>query len=258
MKGIRILLADDNELVRRGVQSMLEEEEDIEIVGDCSSAEDALLLTEITSPNILITEAKIPDMGGFEVARRLHQKQLPCNVIILTTHDEFLAEALEAGVVGYLLEDIKSQELVQAIRRVHHGELVIDERLQSASQVVEEEPEYLPLESGGTGTLVKEAQLVIPPPFDAARLLGFIFQLEDVLNATIVQQVGSWDRATAITILLNRAAPLTDILDKLGRMPDVDSVREEPGAKYKSSSFDSAITTEPATRPRKELLVVLK
>jgi len=258
MKGIRILLADDHEVVRRGVQSMLQQEEDMEIVGDCSSAEEALFLTEMTSPNILLMEAKLPGMGRFEVTRRLHQKRLPCNVIILTMHDNYLDEALEAGVAGYLLKDLESQDLVQAIRRVYHGELVIDKRLASTPQVVEEESEYLPPEGNGPDTLVKEAELVIPLPFDAARLLRFIFEVEEALDAIIMQQVGTWDKGTAITILLHRAAPLVDILDRLGKMPDVDSVREEPGAKYKSSSLPKKIIANLKTRPQKELLVTLK
>jgi len=258
MKGIRILLADDHEAVRRGVQNMLEQEEDMEIVGDCSSAEEALFLTEMISPNILLMDAKIPGIGGFEVARRLHQKRTPCNVIILTMYDDYLAEALEAGVAGYLLEDIKSQELVQAIRRVYDGELVIDERLTSTPEVVEGESEYLLPEVEGAGPLVKVAELVIPPPVDAARLLRFIYHVEEALEATIMQQVGSWDRATAITTLLRRAAPLVNIIDKLGKMPDVDSVREEPEAKNKFASFPRKIVTEPQAHPHKELLVTLK
>lgn len=256
MKGIRILLADDHEIVRRGVQSMLEQEEDMEIVGDCCSAEEALFLTEITSPNILLMGAKIPDIGGFEVTRRLHQKRLPCNVIILTVYDDYLAEALEAGVAGYLLEDIKRPELAQAIRRVYHGELVIDKRLTSTLQVVEGESEYLPTE--GDGDSVREVELAILPPFDAAQLLRFIYQVEEALEATIVQQVGSWSRDTVVTILLRRAAPLVDILHRLGKVPDVDSVREKPAAKSKSFSFSKKIMVKPETRPKKELLVTLK
>lgn len=258
MKSIRIVLADDHEVVRRGVQSMLQQEEDIEIVGDCSSAEEALFLTELTSPNILLMEAKLPGMGRFEVTRRLHQKRLPCNVIILTVHDNYLAEALKAGVAGYLLEDIESRDLVQAIRRVYHGELVIDKRLTSTPQVVEEKSEYLPPESNGPDTLVKEAELVIPLPFDTVRLLRFIFEVEETLDAIIMQQVGTWDKGTAITILLHRAAPLVNILDRLGKMPDVKSVREEPEAKYKSSSFFKKTIAKPETHPQKELLVTLK
>lgn len=123
---------------------------------------------------------------------------------------------------------------------------------------MEEESEYLPPESNGPDTLVKEAELVIPLPFDTARLLRFIFEVEEALDAIIIQQVGAWDKGTAITILLHRAAPLVNILDRLGKMPDVESVREEPGVKYKSSSFPKKTIANPETHPQKELLVILK
>jgi len=237
---------------------MLEPEEDMEIVGDCSSAEEALAQTEILSANILLMEAKMPGIGGIEATRYLHQKGTPCNVIMLTMNEDYLAEALEAGAAGYLLEDIKCQELAQAIRRVYHGELVIDKRLTSTPQVVEGESEYLPIEGNGSGALVKEAELVIPPPADAAQLLRFIYQVEEALAATVVQQVGSWDKGTAITILLRRATPLADILDRLGKIPDVEGVTEKPAAKYKSFSLPKKIIGKAETCPREELLVTLK
>ncbi len=84
MKEIRVLLVDDHEIVRRGVRGMLEQEEDIEIIGDCASAEEALLQTEIFSPNIVLMEAKMPGMGGIEATRRYCQKRMPCSVIMLT------------------------------------------------------------------------------------------------------------------------------------------------------------------------------
>jgi len=258
MKGIRILLVDDHEVVRRGVRGMLEQEEDMEIVGDCSSAEEALFLTEVISPNIILMDAKVPDIGGIEATRHLRQKSMLCSVIILTVCEDYLAEALEAGAAGYLLEDIKSQELAQAIRRVYHGELVIDERLTSTLQAAEGESEYLPTEGNGSDTLIREAELIILPPFDAAQLLRFIYQVEEVLEAAIVQQVGSWDRDTAITILLRRAARPVDILDRLGKMPDVEEAREKPAAKYNSFGFSKKIIAKPGTRPKKELVVTLK
>jgi len=258
MINIRILLVNNHELVRRGVQSMLEQEEDMEIVGDCSSAEEALPQTEILSPNIVLMEAKMPGIGGIEATRRLYQKRMPCNVIILTAYDNYLAEALQAGAAGYLLEDIKCQEFAQAIRRVYHGELVIDKRLTSTPQVVEGESEYQPPEGNGSDILAKEVKLIIPLPIDAARLIKFAYQVEEALAATIVQQVGSWDKGTVITILLQRVTPLMVILDGLEKMPDVDDVREKPAAKYKSFILTKKIIARPETRPKKELLVTLK
>ncbi len=269
MKGIRILLINGQELIPRGVQGMqelqeelvqgmLEMEEDMEIIGDYASAEEVLRQPEILSPNIVLMEAKMPGMDGIEVTHRLQQKWPPCKVIMLTWHEDCLAEALEAGVAGYLFKDINSQKLIQAIRRVSHGELVIDERLKSTPQVTEGDSEHPQPEGNGSATLIREAELIIPPPVDAARLLRFIYQVEEALQATIVQQVGSWNKGTAIIILLRRVTPLVDILDGLEKMPDVKGVREKPGAKYESSIFAKKITARPENRPKKELLVTLK
>jgi len=258
VRDIRILLVDDRELARRGVRGILEQEEDMEIVGDCSTADEALLQAEILSPNIVITGAKIPGIGGIETTRRLHQRRTPCKVIMLASYEDCLAEALEAGVAGYLLEGIKHRELAQAIKRVYQGELVIDERLTSTPQFMEWESEYLRSEGSGSGVLVKRAELVMLPPVDTVRLLRFVYQVEEALEATIVQQVGSWDGGIAITILLRRFTPLVAILDRLGKMPDVEDVREETAAKYKSSSFLREGIARPETLAGKGFLVTLK
>lgn len=256
MKEIRVFLVDDHEIVRRGVRGMLEQEEDMEIVGDCSSIEEALLQTKILLPNIILMEIEMPGMGGIEAARRYYQRQTPCNVIMLTLREDCLAEALEAGAVGYLLKDIKRQELVRAIRRVYDGELVVDERF--SLQGVEGGSEYLPLGCDSSGTLVKETELIILPPIETVRLLRFAYQVEEALEAAIVQQVGSWDKGTAITIRLRRVTPLVDILDRLGKMPDVEEAEEQLATKHNSFGFPQKYIAKLRIRPRKKLLVTLK
>jgi len=256
IKDIRILLVDGQEVVRRGVRDTLGVEEDMEIVGDYSSAEEALSQTEILLPNIVLMEAKIPGMGGVEATRRLHQKRTPCKVIMITLDEDCLAEALEAGVAGYLLKDIKCQELAEAIRRVYHGELVIDERLISTYHIVEGEAEYLPLV--GNGILVKEAELVIPPPVDASWLLRFICHVEEAIEASIVQQVGSLVGGTAVTILLRRATSLADVLGRLREMPDVEEAREKSASEYSSFDFANKTIARLGPHPKKKLLVTLK
>ena len=256
MKDIRVFLVDDQEIVRCGVRGMLEQEEDIEIIGDCASAEEALLQTEIFSPNIILMEAKMPGMGGIEATRLYCQKQASYSVIMLTLCEDCLAEALEAGAVGYLLKDIKRQELAQAIRRVYNGELVVDERF--TLQGMEGGSEYLPLGGDSSGTLVKEAELVILPPDEATRLLRFAYQVEEALEATIVQQVGSWNKGTAITIRLQKVTPLVDILDRLGKMPDVEEVSEQPATKRNPFGSSQKSIAKLRPRPRKKFLVTLK
>ncbi|GAH42188.1 unnamed protein product, partial [marine sediment metagenome] len=110
-KAIRILLVDDHEVVREGLQRMLEREEDMEVVGQSADAEEALLQLEVFSPNIVLMDVKMPGMDGIELTRQLKEKQPSCNVIMLTLYDEHLAEAMEAGAKGYLTKDIKRAEL---------------------------------------------------------------------------------------------------------------------------------------------------
>ena len=251
-------MVDNHELVRRGVRSMLEQEEDIEIVGDCSSVGEALLQTETLSPNIILMEAKMPGIDGIEATRRLQQTRTPCNVILLTLSEDCLTEALEAGAAGYLLEDIKCQELAQSIRRVYHGELVIDERLRVTPLAAPGEPASLLSESNGSDILIREIELIIPSPLDTVQLLRFVYQVEETLGAIIIQEIGSWNKGTAITILMRKVTPLTAILDRLGKMSEVEDVRDTPTVKYKLFSFLKKTIARPETQLRKELLVTLK
>ena len=256
MKEIRVLLVDDHEIVRRGIRGMLEQEEDIEIVGDCASAEEASLQTEIFSPNIILMEVEMPGMGGIEATRLYCQKRMPGSVIILTLREDCLAEALDAGAVGYLLKDIKGQELAQAIRRVHNGELVIDERF--TLQGVEKGSEYLPQGCDSSGTLVKEAELIILSPVDTARLLRFVYQLEEALEATVVQQIGSWNKGATITVRLRKVTPLADILARLANMTDVEDAKDQPAAKHNPFGSPQKSIAKLQLRPRKKFLVTLK
>ncbi len=121
MDTIRILLADDHQVVREGLRHMLELEEDMEVVGEAANAKEALTLVELLSPEVILIDIKMPGMDGIELTRQLKEKQPSCNVIMLTLYDEYLAQAIEAGAAGYLLKDIKREELTRAIRAVHEG-----------------------------------------------------------------------------------------------------------------------------------------
>jgi len=121
MDTIRILLVDDHQVVREGLRHMLKLEADMEVVGEAADAKEALTQVESLSPEVILMDIKMPGMNGIELTRQLKEKQPACNVIMLTLYDEYLAQAIEAGAVGYLLKDIKREELVRAIRAVHQG-----------------------------------------------------------------------------------------------------------------------------------------
>jgi len=233
-KDIQILLVDDHQVVRDGLQHMLGREEDMEVVGQSASSEEALSQLEKVSPNIVLMDIKMPGEDGIEVTRRLLEKQPSCKVIMLTLYDEYLAEAMEAGAVGYLLKDIKRAELTQAIRQVHGGQVVISENIASKPWNEYEESvgnkarEYFLPGNNGSGTMLEEVQMVIPPPINANQLIKFVGRVEEMLQSRTLQMVGSWQGGTAITIPLPKPAPLANILDKLGEMPEVETISEKP------------------------------
>jgi len=121
MDTIRILVVDDHQVVREGLRHMLELEADMKVVGEAGDAKEALTQVESLSPEIILMDIKMPGVDGIELTRQIKEKQPSCNIIMLTLYDEYLTEAIEAGAVGYLLKDVKREELVRAIRAVHQG-----------------------------------------------------------------------------------------------------------------------------------------
>ena len=121
MDSINILLIDDHQVVREGIRRMLELEDDLKVVGEASTADEALPKVATLSPEIVLMDIKMGEVDGIELTRRVKKAAPDTNVIMLTLYDEYLTQAIEAGAVGYLLKDIKRDELVKAIRSVHHG-----------------------------------------------------------------------------------------------------------------------------------------
>ena len=137
MEIIKVVLVDDHQVVREGLRRMLALEDDIKVVAEASGGEEALSLIEALSPDIVMLDIKMPGMDGIEVTRRLAEKKSSCRVVMLTLYDEYLPQAVEAGAAGYLVKEIKHPELVDAIRRVFRGELIIGESLAARPQAAE-------------------------------------------------------------------------------------------------------------------------
>jgi DNA-binding NarL/FixJ family response regulator len=129
METIRILLFDDHSVVRIGLGQMLELEEDLKVVGEASNAEEALKIVDIVSPDIILMDIKMPGMDGVRLTKEIKQSFPSIKIIMLTLHGDYLAEAMQAGASGYILKDIKRLELVEAIRRVYAGEIMISQTL---------------------------------------------------------------------------------------------------------------------------------
>ena len=126
---IRVFLLDDHEVVRRGVADLLSAEDDIEIVGEASTAEEAVGRILALSPDVCVLDVRLPDGSGVEVCRAVREKRpaLACLMLTSFSDDEALLEAVLAGASGYLLKQVRGSDLVDAVRRVSQGQSLIDQ-----------------------------------------------------------------------------------------------------------------------------------
>jgi DNA-binding NarL/FixJ family response regulator len=120
---IRVLIADDHEIVREGLRTVLAQEAEFEVVGDAASGEQAISLARALSPDVVLMDLVMPGMGGLEALARIREVCPRSQVVVLTNFasDQTVRDAVANGAVGYLLKDVLKSELLQAIRNAHLG-----------------------------------------------------------------------------------------------------------------------------------------
>lgn len=128
---IRVLLAEDQAMVRGALTALLSLETDVEVLGAAADGEIAWRELQRLKPDLLVTDIEMPGITGLELAQRVQRHELPVKVVIVTTFARagFLRRALDAGVCGYLLKDAPAEELAEALRKVHRGGRAIDPQL---------------------------------------------------------------------------------------------------------------------------------
>ncbi|HSK48321.1 MAG TPA: response regulator transcription factor [Coriobacteriia bacterium] len=137
---IRVFLADDHELVRYALRSVIEAEGDIEVIGEAGDGDAAIEGAIREKPDVLVLDLRMPGQGGVEVCRRVHEESAATNILILTSfdEDEELFGVLAAGACGYLLKDTRPERIVHAIRAVADGQAVFDSAV--ASRIINGRP----------------------------------------------------------------------------------------------------------------------
>lgn len=121
---IRILIVDDHRIVREGLRTLLGDEASIDIVGEADTAQDAVTLTEDLTPDIVLMDVALPDRSGVDAAADIRARDLHAKVVLLTSalgDDLHLQEAVDAGVMGYLLKDVSKSELLHSIEQAVEG-----------------------------------------------------------------------------------------------------------------------------------------
>ncbi|MCQ3976034.1 MAG: DNA-binding response regulator [Anaerolineae bacterium] len=132
---IRVLLAEDQAMVRGALAALLHLEEDIEVVAEVARGDEVVPVALETRPDVALLDIEMPGGGGLSAARTLHERLPSCRIVILTTFGRsgYLRQAMESGAIGFLLKDAPAAELAIAIRRVVAGERVVDPELALAA-----------------------------------------------------------------------------------------------------------------------------
>ena len=125
--GLRVVVADDEALVRTGLRMILEAEDDIDVVGEAADGEAAVSAVRRLRPDLVLMDVRMPLMGGLAAARRVAELGLGTRVVMLTTFDldEYVLDALDAGASGFLLKNASAEQLVASIRLVATGEALL-------------------------------------------------------------------------------------------------------------------------------------
>lgn len=128
MEPIRVFLLDDHEIVRRGLADLIGLEKDMEVVGEAGSVHDALVRIPATRPDVAVLDVRLPDGSGVQVCREIRSTMPEVSALMLTSYsdDEALFEAIMAGASGYVLKEIRGNDLIEAIRQVAAGNSLLD------------------------------------------------------------------------------------------------------------------------------------
>lgn len=150
MNPITVLLADDHDVVRKGMKMLLEDEEDVKVVGEASDGLDAIEKVSILMPNVVILDLTMPKMNGIEAAKVISSEYPAVKILIFSMHNnrEYIINSVENGASGYLLKDTGKEELMRAIKVVSEGrkyfppeisEVIIDELLAKTTIEVQDD-----------------------------------------------------------------------------------------------------------------------
>ncbi|MCK0069448.1 MULTISPECIES: response regulator [Kordiimonas] len=131
---ISLIIVDDHALVRRGLSLLLENSPGINIIGEAENGEDAVKLAAETAPDVILLDLFLPDISGVEAARRIKELTPRSQILMLTSHegDEYLTDAMQAGVLSYLIKESDPDDLIAAIHKANKGEATLSPRLARA------------------------------------------------------------------------------------------------------------------------------
>jgi DNA-binding NarL/FixJ family response regulator len=189
---IRVLVADDHPVVRQGLCTMLELEDDIVVVGRAADGEEAVMLARREHPDITLMDVQMPVLDGIEALRRIRSDDPEARVIVLTTYrnEDYIFPSLRAGARGYLLKDSSREELAGAIRAVAAGESLLDPQMIDAAR-----------DDAGLTARELEVLRLMADGHNNAQIAVNLFVSENTVKthvSKIFDKLGCRDRAAAV------------------------------------------------------------
>ena len=197
--GIRVVIVDDQELIRAGFRVLLDSAEDIEVVGEASSGEEALELVARTAPEVALMDIRMPGMDGLEATEQLTKQGIPVKILILTTFDldEYVHRALRAGASGFLLKDTSPGDLLDAIRIVAEGDALLSPSV--TRRLIEEfagRPDATPIDVSGLDGITEREREVLA-------LVGRGMSNQEIAEQLVVSPATSKTHVSRILTKLN-------------------------------------------------------
>jgi DNA-binding NarL/FixJ family response regulator len=189
---IRVLVADDHPVVRHGLCTMLEIEDDFVVVGRAADGEEAVAQARETHPDIILMDVQMPKVDGLEAMRQIRETDPDIRVIVLTTYrdEDYIFPSLRAGARAYLLKDASREELAEAIRAVHRGESLLDPQIADQART----------RDGLTAREVEVLELMARQHSNA-QIAEKLFVSENTVKthvSNILAKLGCGDRAAAV------------------------------------------------------------
>ena len=209
MAKIRVLIADDHAVVRQGLRTFLELQDEIDVVADCSDGEEAVAAVLGERPDVVLMDLVMPGLDGIEATRRILSERPATRVIALTSFldDDKVLPAVRAGAAGYLLKDVEPQELVRAIHTVYDGEALLHPAVTGAvMRELAAEPQAEDAHLGLTGREREVLELVARGLSNKliARELGIAEKTVKTHVSSILGKLGVTDRTQAALLAVRR------------------------------------------------------
>lgn len=213
---IRVVIADDQTLMRDGLQTIIDLQDDMEVVGVAEDGEQACELAHALQPDLVLMDIRMPRRDGIESTRHIRREQPATAVLILTTfdEDEYIIEGLASGACGYLLKDLPARKIVEAIRDAVRGQLMLPavvaaklaSRLSFLSGASPEvlDPKRLRSEGIRFTDREKKVILLMLEGHSNREIAGILFMSEGTVKnyvSVIYQKIGTNDRAKALLVL---------------------------------------------------------